>query len=143
VSRLTSDHPPNVQFVTDAQIVDSSTGKVFAFYGKLSGAAGVLQSDVMLSTYVSPTLGTGTGHHLHEGAFDNIYLTGNGSTGSLYICGSSTNSTPTIQRIGFTNSGRVPASPFTNPIGTMNEGRQRPQNWTTTRLHPPARRVHT
>jgi hypothetical protein len=36
------------------------------------------------------------------------------------MCGSSSNSTPTIQRIGFTNSGRVPASPFANPIGTMN-----------------------
>src|SRR5579862_9535648 len=45
---------------------------------------------------------------------------GNGSAGFLYTCGSSTNSTPTIQRIGFTNSGRVPASPFANPVGTMN-----------------------
>ena len=36
------------------------------------------------------------------------------------MCGSSTNSTPTIQRIGFTNSGRVPPSPFANPVGTMN-----------------------
>jgi hypothetical protein len=69
----------------------------------------------MLSTYVSATLGTGTGHHIHAGAFDNVYLTGNGGTGSLYICGSSGNSTPTMQRIGFTNSG----GPFANPVGTM------------------------
>ena len=36
------------------------------------------------------------------------------------MCGSSANSTPTIKRIGFTNSGRVPSSPFANPVGTMN-----------------------
>jgi hypothetical protein len=36
------------------------------------------------------------------------------------MCGSSATSAPTIQRIGFTNSGRVPPSPFANPIGTMN-----------------------
>lgn len=116
----TNINPPNVEVVTDAPIVDSSTEKVFAFYGKLSGSAGVLQSDITLSTYVAATLGSGTGHHIHDGAFDNIYMTGNGSTGSLYMCGSSGNSTPTIQRIEFTNTGRVPPSPFANPVGTMN-----------------------
>jgi hypothetical protein len=80
----------------------------------------VIQSDVTLSASVTASLGAGTGHHIHSGDFDNTYLTGNGSVGSLYMCGSSNTSAPTIQRIGFTNSGRVPASPFTNPIGTMN-----------------------
>src|SRR5580692_170987 len=114
----TNINPPNVHVVTDAPIVDSTTGKVFAFYGNngLGTATAVVQSDITLSTSVAAALGTGTGHHLHSGAFDNVYLTGNGSVGRLYICGSSSNSTPTIQRIGFTNSG----GPFANPVGTMN-----------------------
>jgi hypothetical protein len=119
---LTTINIFGVHKVMDAPIVDSSTGKVFAFYGdNNAGAPAVLQSDVTLIASVSATLGGGTGHHIHAGAFDNIYLTGNGSTGSLYICGSAAaSSAPTIQRIGFTNSGRVPTSPFANPVGTMN-----------------------
>jgi len=120
----TNINPPGVHVVTDAPIVDSSTEKVFAFYGNDGVGVGattvVLQSDATLSTSISASLGSGTGHHIHAGAFDNTYLTGDGSVGRLYICGSSLNSTPTIQRIGFTNSGRVPVSPFANPIGTMN-----------------------
>jgi hypothetical protein len=116
----TNINPPGVHVVTDAPIVDSSTEKVFAFYGNdgsgTAAATAVLQSDVTLSASITATLGSGTGHHIHAGAFDNVYLTGNGGTGSLYICGSSSNSTPTIQRIGFTNSG----GPFANPVGTMN-----------------------
>jgi hypothetical protein len=111
-----------VHVITDAPIVDSVTGKVFVFIGN-NGAStpvgAVVQSDITLSASVSASLGTGVGNHLHLGAFDNTYLTGNGSAGSLYMCGSSTNSTPTIQRIGFTNSGRSPASPFSNTVGTM------------------------
>ena len=107
--------------IADAPIVDPTTEKVFVFFGNNgAGAAAVIQSDVTLSASVTATLGTGTGHHLHSGAFDNTYLTGNGSVGSLYMCGSSATNAPTIQRIGFTNSGRVPPSPFANPKGTMN-----------------------
>jgi hypothetical protein len=111
---------PAVHVIPDAPIVDSNTEKVFVFFGNDGTSAAVIQSDVALSASVTATLGTGTGHHLHSGAFDNTYLTGNGSVGSLYMCGSSATSAPTIQRIGFTNSGRTPASPFANPIGTMN-----------------------
>jgi hypothetical protein len=110
-----------VHVVTDSAIVDPSTEKVFAFYGNTNFGPAVIQSDVTLSAFVTAALGTGTGHHIHAGAFDNTYLAGNGGVGSLYICGaSSSSSTPTIQRIGFTNSGRSPASPFANPVGTMN-----------------------
>ena len=111
---------PAVHVVPDAPIVDSNTEKVFVFFGNNGTSAAVVQSDVALSASVTATLGTGTAHHLHSGAFDNTYLTGNGSVGSLYMCGSSATSAPTIQRIGFTNSGRTPASPFANPVGTMN-----------------------
>jgi len=111
---------PAVHVIADAPIVDSNTGKVFVFLGNNGTNAVVIQSDVTLSASVTVSLGTGTGHHLHSGAFDNTYMTGNGSAGSLYMCGSSATSAPTIQRIGFTNSGRIPPSPFANPVGTMN-----------------------
>jgi len=111
---------PAVHVIADAPIVDPVTEKVFVFFGNNGTSTAVIQSDVTLSASVTASLGTGTGHHLHAGAFDNTYLTGDGSVGSLYMCGSSATSAPTIQRIGFTNSGRVPASPFANPVGTMN-----------------------
>jgi len=111
---------PAAHVIPDPPIVDSSTGKVFVFFGNVGANAAVIQSDITLSANVSASLGTGTGHHLHAGDFDNAYLTGNGSAGRLYMCGLSATSAPTIQRIGFTNSGRVPASPFANPVGTMN-----------------------
>jgi len=114
---------PLFHVITDGPIVDPATEKVFVFIPS-NGSAGpngaVVQSDITLSAFVSASLGTGTGNHLHAGAFDHAYLTGNGSAGRLYMCGSSSNSTPTIQRIGFTNSGRSPASPFPNTVGTMN-----------------------
>lgn len=117
----TSIVPTATHVVSDAPVVDSSTGKVFVFFGNDGGgSASVVQSDITLSASVRTSLGTGTAHHLHSGAFDNTYLTGNGSAGFLYTCGSSGTSAPTIQRIGFTNSGRAPASPFANPVGTMN-----------------------
>jgi hypothetical protein len=114
--------PAAAHVIPDAPIVDPVTEKIFVFYGNdgTTGGSSVVQSDITLSVSVSATLGSGTGHHLHSGAFDNTYLTGNGSTGHLYMCGSSSTSAPTIQRIGFTNTGRTPASPFANPTGTMN-----------------------
>jgi hypothetical protein len=111
---------PAIHVIADPPIVDSSTEKVFVFFGNNGTSSAVIQSDVTLSASVTVSLGAGTGHHLHSGAFDNTYITGNGSVGSLYMCGSSATSAPTIQRIGFTNSGRVPPSPFTNQTGTMN-----------------------
>jgi hypothetical protein len=109
--------------ITDGPIVDSVTGKVFVFIGSNGAAtpnAAMVQSDITLSASVAANIGAGTGNHIHAGSFDNAYLTGNGSAGRLYVCGSSGNSTPTIQRIGFTNSGRSPVSPFPNTVGTMN-----------------------
>lgn len=111
---------PAIHVIADPPIVDSTTGKVFIFFGNNGTSSAVIQSDITLSASVTVSLGAGTGHHLHSGAFDNTYITGNGGVGSLYMCGSSATSAPTIQRIGFTNSGRVPPSPFANPIGTMN-----------------------
>lgn len=112
--------PAAAHAIADAPIVDSTTGKVFVFMGNNGTSSAVIQSDITLSASVTASLGSGTAHHLHSGAFDNTYLTGNGGAGSMYMCGSSGTSAPTIQRIGFTNTGRTPPSPFANPIGTMN-----------------------
>jgi hypothetical protein len=114
--------PASSHVITDAPLVDPVTEKIFVFMSNYDNTnAAVIQSDTTLSTSVNATLGTkGLNHHLHVGAFDNAYLTGNGSAGRLYACASSATSLPTLQRIGFTNSGRTPASPFANPIGTMN-----------------------
>ncbi|MGC1088186.1 MAG: hypothetical protein WA894_07095, partial [Candidatus Acidiferrum sp.] len=54
---------PSVHVVTDAPIVDSSTGKVFVFYSndeESTVAAAVVQSDITLSASVLATLGSGT-----------------------------------------------------------------------------------
>jgi hypothetical protein len=110
--------PTAAHVVPDAPIVDSSTGKVFIFFGNDGGGGeSIVQSDITLSASVRTALGTGTAHHLHSGAFDNTYLSGNGSQGFLYVCGgtSTAASAPTIYRVGFTNTG----APFGNPVGTM------------------------
>jgi hypothetical protein len=110
---------PGAHVIADAPIVDSSTEKVFVFMGNanlLTTGTAVTQSDVTLSASVIANLGAGTARHLHAGDFDNTYLTGNGSVGRLYMCGSSSTNAPTIQRIGFANSG----GPFANKTGTMN-----------------------
>jgi hypothetical protein len=78
-----------------------------------------VQSDTTASANVTAPLGSGTGHHI-RGFVRRYLLTGNGCQGKMYLCGSSSNSTPTLQRLGFTNSGRSLASPFANPVGTMN-----------------------
>jgi hypothetical protein len=114
----TSILPAAMHVVPDPPIVDSSTSKVFIFYGNDGGGGeSVVQSDITLSASVRTALGTGTAHHLHSGAFDNTYLFGNGSQGFLYVCGgtSTAASAPTIYRVGFTNIG----APFGNPVGTM------------------------
>jgi hypothetical protein len=104
--------------IIDAPIVDSSTQKVFVFYGNYDGTnTAVVQSDTTLSNKVAAFTGLkGIQRHMHAGAFDNTYLTGTGNTGRLYLCGSSATSLPTLQRIGFNNT----ATTFANKTGTMN-----------------------
>jgi hypothetical protein len=101
----------------DAPIVDSATQKVFVFYGNYDGTnTAVVQSDTTLSAKVAAFTGSKLiQRHMHAGTFDNTYLSGTGSTGHLYLCGSSATSLPTLQRIGFNNT----ATTFANKTGTM------------------------
>jgi hypothetical protein len=110
-----------VHSIIDAPIVDSSTQKVFVFYGNYDGTStAIVQSDTTLSAKVVATTGSKSiQRHMHSGAFDNTYLTGTGNTGRLYACGSSaatTNAPPVLQRVGFNNT----ATSFANKTGTMN-----------------------
>jgi hypothetical protein len=104
--------------IIDSPIVDSSTQKVFVFYGNYDGTnTAVVQSDTTLSARVAANTGSKLiQRHMHAGAFDNTYLSGTGNTGRLYLCGSSATNLPTLQRIGFNNT----ATTFANKTGTMN-----------------------
>jgi hypothetical protein len=104
--------------IIDAPIVDSSTQKVFVFYGNYDGTnTAVVQSDTTLSAQIAAFTGSKLiQRHMHAGAFDNTYLGGTGNAGHLYLCGSSVSSLPTLQRIGFNNA----AGTFGNKTGTMN-----------------------
>lgn len=107
--------------IIDAPIVDSSTQKVFVFYGNYDGNnTAIVQSDTTLSAKVVAFTGSKSiQRHMHSGAFDNTYLTGTGNAGRLYACGSSaatTNAPPVLQRVGFNNT----ATTFANKTGTMN-----------------------
>jgi hypothetical protein len=117
----TTVNPVAVHSLIDAPIVDSTTQKVFVFYGNYDGAnTAVVQSDTGLSAKIAAFTGSKSiQRHMHAGAFDNTYLTGAGNTGRLYVCGASASTTaalPTLQRIGFNNT----ATTFANKTGTMN-----------------------
>ncbi len=103
----------------DAPKVDSSTQKVFVFIGNDAAAASAaIQSDTSLSAHITTSVGSGVLVHVHAGAFDSTYLSGDGSQGFLYVCGSVSTggfSVPTLTRIGFNNT----ALTFTNNTGTM------------------------
>jgi hypothetical protein len=110
-----------VHSIVDAPIVDSSTQKIFVFYGNYDGTStAVVQSDTTLSAKVfAPTGSKSIQRHMHAGAFDNTYLAGTGNAGHLYVCGSSaatTGAVPMLQRISFNNT----ATTFANKTGTMN-----------------------
>jgi hypothetical protein len=110
--------PVDVHSLIDAPIVDSSTQKVFVFYGNYDNAnMAVVQSDTALSAKVAVTTGSKLNQrHMHAGAFDNTYLGGTGNTGRLYLCGASATGQPTLMRVGFNNT----AGSFPNATGTMN-----------------------
>ena len=92
----------------DAPLVDSSTGKVFAFDGTDGGNGTVYQIDTALSngSIVAASVGgTGGGSAMFAGAFDNAYLSSANGTGHLFVCGKDPGQTdrPAIHRITITN----------------------------------------
>jgi hypothetical protein len=78
---------------SDAVIVDSAAGTVFAF-SSLNGAA-VHQYTTSLASPVTADVGNGIDPDpVFSGAFDNTYLTSVDSTGYMYVCGKASGMNP-------------------------------------------------
>ena len=92
--------------ITDSPVVDSSTGRVFAFTRSNGSNAAVLQATTALASPVTATVGTLSGSVVvWDGNFDNNYYTGADTRyGFLYVCGNP-GGTPTLYKIGFNSSG--------------------------------------
>jgi hypothetical protein len=130
-----SSTPPPAPLVVDPPIVDSTTGRVFAFTGHANGAvptpgqgANVVQADTALSagSVIFVNFGRGDRKNLHVGAFDNAYFT-SVTTGHLYVCANSganmgsgdgfpVNNQPTLKRISFNSSGIMMTSVDTGAL---------------------------
>ena len=102
----------------DGPIVDPSTEKVYVFVGDNSvGSGGVFQFAAAFGAGnggIEETLGSGaTGTLIYDGTFDNVYYTGAGITGHLYVCGyHSTGTTPRLFQI-------LMNSTFTGAVATI------------------------
>ena len=104
--------------IADPPLVDSSTGRVFWFNGKITPATPryrLQETDTALLGLAAmdfPNSGTATTTgNMRVGAFDNNYYT-SVATGFLYVCGlTSTNSDhPALNRISFNASGVIQAA---------------------------------
>jgi hypothetical protein len=107
-------------FIADAPIVDSTTGRVFAFDGTATAPiahATVMQADTQLSnaSVVADNVGPNTGARVYDGDFDNAYLSSSApsKTGFLYVCGKAAGriNSPALYRIGFNGTGVLNAAP--------------------------------
>jgi hypothetical protein len=105
--------------LTDAPMIDVTTGYVYVFSGNYSGTGGsaaVVQASEDLTTHVT---GVNIGHsgvQVHAGAFDDTYYGPSGpASGYLYVCGKAVGSdVPTLYRIGFGLFGDGRMDPFTD-----------------------------
>ena len=115
----TTVNPVSTHSLIDAPIVDSSTQKVFVFYGNYDDTnTAAVQSDTALSAKVATLTGSkAIQRHMHAGTFDNTYLSGIGNTGRLYVCGASATGLPTLMP-GWLQT--TPPRLSRMPTGTMN-----------------------
>jgi hypothetical protein len=94
--------------ISDAAIVDSSTGRIF-FTGRANGATPgtfLVQTDTQLSaaSVVIGTIGTVGTSAVFSGTPDNNYFT-SVSTGMFYVCGVDASSDAQLTAFGFNSSG--------------------------------------
>jgi hypothetical protein len=95
--------------ITDAPIVDSSAGRVFAFDGTDANNGSVYQFDAALSNASQVTVNVGGntsgGSQIHAGTFDNTYMNSANGSGYLFVCGKANNhrDRPALHRITITN----------------------------------------
>jgi len=109
--------------ITDAPIVDSTNGTVFAFVAAdapPNDNSAVFQAPTTLASSVEATIGPGAFNFstlafnpIYSGDFDNNYLTAP-QTGFLYVCGNQitagNNQNAALYRIGFDASGTMNAT---------------------------------
>ncbi len=116
--------------IVSGSLVDSSTGKVFAFVGNdgtgaCSGPCSAVYqfaTNFTSGTGIKATVGFGGTFPLYNGSFDNAYYTSADGTGSLYVCGGGgfSPTEPAIFRIPV-NSGAMSGSSVAGPaIGLSN-----------------------
>ena len=116
--------------IVSGTLVDSSTGKVFAFVGNdgttaCSGPCSAVYqfaANFTSGTGIKATVGFGGTFPLYDGTFDNAYYTSVDGTGSLFVCGGGgfSPSEPAIFRIPVT-SGAMSTSSVAGPaIGLSN-----------------------
>jgi hypothetical protein len=125
---------PSGRPIIDPPIVDSTTGKVFAFIGcalpsggdcsNRGGFGEVMQATTALTSPKWIELGTGSGaNNLHDGAFDNTYYIGPISSGHLYVCGNPTRAlNPMLYQIGFDSTGTMTTASGTTLNLSTNSG---------------------
>jgi hypothetical protein len=118
--------------ITDAPIVDSTNGTVFAFVASDGPSNGdnsaVFQAPTTLTSSVEATIGPGAFNFtteafnpVYSGAFDNNYFNAP-STGFLYVCGNvitgafSNMQNVALFRIGFDSSGAMSATHDANEL---------------------------
>jgi len=109
--------------ITDAPIVDSTNGTVFAFVAAdtpPNDNSAVFQAPTTLASSVEATIGPGAFNFstfafnpVYSGDFDNNYFTAS-ETGFLYVCGNQitagNNQNAALYRIGFDSSGAMNAT---------------------------------
>ena len=106
---------------TEAPIVDSTAGSVYAFSSKdgaTSATAGVFQLSTAFAagdTGPEVTLGAATAGTtpMYAGTFDHDYVTGAAPTGNFYVCGNP-GSFPTLYQVPIVNN--VMGTPVAGPI---------------------------
>jgi hypothetical protein len=98
--------------IADAPIVDSTNGRVFTETAANGASAAVIQADTALGNVVTVPVGLqDAAHPLHNGDFDNNYVS-SPSTGFYYVCGKAAATTnPTLYRIGFNAAGVMNPAP--------------------------------
>lgn len=89
--------------IPDAVIVDSTSGRIYAFSGNNGKNAVVAQLTMSLTSEVAVPIGE-SGVNIYSGAFDNEYWGTTPSTGELFVCGTDPTATyPYLYWIGFSS----------------------------------------
>jgi hypothetical protein len=99
--------------ILDPPIVDSTNQKVFATSNIASDSV-LGQATTSMSGLVLASVGK-NGNKIHNGAFDNAYLTSGPASGHMYFCGNDSSGNPMLYSFPFNSSGTM----STTSVGTF------------------------